>query len=70
MELVSNRIRLDKAWLGIKRTWQLISITYTKMQHRRSSRNHLSQLSAHQLKDIGIDTAQQHEEVNKYFWQE
>ncbi len=46
-----------------------ISDTYVLWQHRRTSRQHLAQLSAHQLKDIGVDPAQREEEIRKYFWQ-
>ncbi|MCE2571153.1 DUF1127 domain-containing protein [Motilimonas eburnea] len=46
-----------------------ISATYDLWQHRRTSRQHLAQLSSHQLKDIGIDPAQREEEIRKYFWQ-
>ncbi|MFO6424068.1 DUF1127 domain-containing protein [Motilimonas sp. KMU-193] len=46
-----------------------ISETYVLWQRRRTTRQQLAQLSAHQLKDIGVDPAQREEEIRKYFWQ-
>ncbi|MCE0558513.1 MULTISPECIES: DUF1127 domain-containing protein [Motilimonas] len=69
MQLVTRLVSVDKGWAKLKNICLVISCTYNEMQRRRRTRQQLAQLSAHQLKDIGIDPAQQQEEIRKYFWQ-
>jgi uncharacterized protein YjiS (DUF1127 family) len=37
-------------------------------QHNRRSRRHLSELSDHQLRDIGISPGERQHELDKPFW--